>query len=74
MNTLLREQQYGSYGLEWDSFTLHFERCRRVVVKRVDSEHRACEFKSYMCHDKNTIGEESNGNPPHKVHFPGKKL
>ena len=27
-----------------------------------------------MCRNKNAIGEEDNGKPHHKVHFPRKKL
>ena len=44
---------------------------RGVVVKRADSYRRGCKFQSCTCHNKNTIGEEGNGKPPHKVHFPG---
>ena len=29
-----------------------------------------CEFESYTCHDKKTPGEEGNGKPAHKFHFP----
>ena len=31
-----------------------------------------CEFKACMCYNKNAIGEEGNGKPPHKIHFPRK--
>ena len=29
-----------------------------------------CQFESYTCRNKNVIGEEGNGKPPHKIHFP----
>ena len=28
------------------------------------------EFESCKCHSKNTVGEEGNGEPPHKIHLP----
>ena len=43
-----------------------------VVVKRVESLCRGCEFESCTCHNKNTIGKEGNRKPRHKFHFPGK--
>ena len=41
-----------------------------VVVKHVDSQHRGCQFDSSICYFLNAIGEEGNGKPPHKIHFP----
>ena len=43
---------------------------RSVVVKHADSQHRGCQYDSSLCHNKNAIGEEGNGKPPHKIHFP----
>ena len=56
---------------------LFFERsnrkwCRGVVVQHVDSQGRGCEFDASMRHIANAIGEEDNGKPPHKIHFPRK--
>ena len=31
-----------------------------------------CQFDSSTCHNKSSIGKESNGEPPHKIHFPRK--
>ena len=31
---------------------------------------RDCEFESYTCHIKNTIGEEGNRKPPHANPLP----
>ena len=39
------------------------------MVKRADSHHRGCEFESSTCHNKNAIGEEGNGELPHKIYF-----
>ena len=36
-----------------------------VVVKLADSKDRGCELGSCTCHNKNTIGEEGNGEPIH---------
>ena len=43
--------------------------CSGVVVKRA---RKGCELESCMCQNKNTIGEEDNGKPSHKIHFPSK--
>ena len=45
-----------------------------VAVQRADSKHRSCQSDSSMCcHNNSIIGEEGNGKPPHKLHFPRKK-
>ena len=38
------------------------------------SQRRGRVFDSSMCHNKNTIGEEGNGEAPHKANFPREKL
>ena len=48
------------------------EWCRGVVVKHADSQRRGFQSDSSMCHNKEAIGAEGNGNPPHKIHFPRK--
>ena len=48
--------------------------CHGVLVKHAVSQHRGNQFDSSMCHFKNSIGEEGNGKPTHKTHFPRKKL
>ena len=47
--------------------------CCGVVVKHADSQHKGSQFDSSTCPSKNAIGEEGNGKPPHKFHFPRKK-
>ena len=36
------------------------------MVKHADSQYKGCEFECCMCHNKNAIGEEGNGKPPHE--------
>ena len=38
------------------------------------AHYTGCEFESYTCPNKNTIGEEGSGKSPHKIHFCRKKL
>ena len=42
------------------------------VIKCADSKHKGCRFESDTCRNKNTICEEANGKPSHKIHFPRK--
>ena len=44
--------------------------CCCVMVKHPDSYRRGCELESSMCHNKNAIGKEGNGKPPHKNPIP----
>ena len=53
-------------------YLIIFQWCRGVVVKHVDSQHRGCQFDSFVCHFQNTIGEEGNGRPSHEFYFPRK--
>ena len=46
--------------------------CRGVVVKHAESQQRGCHFDSSMRHNKNAIGKDANGKPPHEFHFPRK--
>ena len=41
-----------------------------AMDKHVDSQHKGCQFDSSTCHNKQAIGEEGNGKPPHEYHFP----
>ena len=44
-----------------------------LMVMRADSRCGGCEFESYKRRNKNAIGEEGNGKPPHIIHFRRKK-
>ena len=57
--------QFQLYRSEW---------FRWVAVKHTDAKHRGCQFEPCTCYNVNAIGEEGNGKPPHKIHFPGEKL
>ena len=42
------------------------------MVKHTNSLRSGCEFESCTCRNKNAIGKEGSGQPPHKVHIPRK--
>ena len=44
------------------------------MVKCVDSQRRRRELESCTCHNENTIAEEGNGKPSHKIHFRRKRI
>ena len=66
--------------LNFGSTTIHTKFCRDVVVKDADLCHLGRELNTGVvtsippCDIINAIGEESNGKPHHKIHFPRKNL
>ena len=44
------------------------------MVKHAESQHTSHMLNSSMCRIENATGEGGNGIPPHKIHFPWKKL